>query len=68
MSRGMGMSRRGGYPSRLDIGPGIPWDMVGKRAVHILLECFLVPDCFRQFLSLRGSPHQRKCKCHRKPE
>ena len=32
----------GGYPP-LDMEPGIPWDhMVGKRAIRILMECFLV--------------------------
>ena len=50
---GLGMSR-GWVPSSgreissrthrplLDMKPGIPWDMVGKRVVSILLECFLV--------------------------
>ena len=28
----------------LDKGPGIQWDMVGKWAVYILLECFFVFD------------------------
>ena len=30
--------------SPLDMGPGIQWDMVGKQAVCILLECFLVSN------------------------
>ena len=44
MSRGgVVMSREDRYPRPpLDMEPGIPWDMVGKRAVRILLECFLV--------------------------
>ena len=31
----------GTYPPS-DMGPRIQWDTVGKRAVHIPLECFLV--------------------------
>ena len=29
-------------PSPLEMGYGIPWDTVGKQAVRILQECFLV--------------------------
>ena len=38
----------GGYLTLpLDMGPGIPQDTVGKRAVRILLECFLVAIAFK---------------------
>ena len=35
---------RGGYspPLLTHMGPRILWDMVDKRAVRVLLECFLV--------------------------
>ena len=54
-----GMSGVGGYPPS-DMGPqgvltpslrqGIQWDMVGKRAVCILLECLLVGDINEKLL------------------
>ena len=45
---GGGYVQGGGYlPLPLDMGPGIAQDTVGKRAVRILLECFLVAIAFK---------------------
>ena len=42
---GVGMSSVVGTPTDPPSpGHGIPWDMVDKRAVRILLECFLVAE------------------------
>ena len=45
MSRRGGHVQRGRYPHRSPISrTWIPWDMVDKRAVRMLLECFLVVE------------------------
>ena len=41
MSRGWGGYVRGGYPPPPELGPWIPLDTVGKRAVRILMDCCL---------------------------
>ena len=39
------------HPPPPDMGPGIPRDTVGKRAVRILLEYFLIQTLFWNWLT-----------------
>ena len=46
MSRCLGEGRNETSGGMSEVSPYRTWDMVGKRAVRILLECFLVRELY----------------------
>ena len=51
---------RGGHPSPLDMGPGVPRDIVGKQGVRIVVKFSLV----REVPDLSSKKLIRKCQIH----